>query len=57
LQEYYSRFRDTNASTDDFIRVAEEVSGEELGEFFQGWLFEAELPDIPEEGWLREDFE
>jgi aminopeptidase N len=57
LQAYYQRFRDSNASTDDFIAVAEEASGEELGDFFEAWLFRVELPDIPEAGLYREDFE
>jgi aminopeptidase N len=48
LREYASRYRDSNASTDDFIGVAEEVSGQELDDLFQAWLFEAELPELSE---------
>ncbi|HRW10337.1 MAG TPA: hypothetical protein P5121_34775 [Caldilineaceae bacterium] len=35
--------------------MAEAVSGEELTDFFNGWLFAEELPDIPELGLIRED--
>jgi aminopeptidase N len=37
LRTYTERFRYGNASTADFITVAEEVSGQELGEFFDAW--------------------
>jgi aminopeptidase N len=42
-----ARFQDSNASTQDFIAVAEEVSGQELDEFFGAWLAAAELPPLP----------
>jgi aminopeptidase N len=48
LRTYYERFQYSHASTDDFIAVAEEVSGEDLGEFFDGWLFSDEIPPMPE---------
>jgi len=48
LQTYYDRFKYANATTDDFIRVAEQVSGEQLDDLFNAWLFQPELPDIPE---------
>jgi aminopeptidase N len=50
LREFFSRYRDANASTGDFIALAEEISGRELDDFFQEWLFETDLPDIPELG-------
>ncbi|MDG2396031.1 MAG: M1 family metallopeptidase [Flavobacteriaceae bacterium] len=39
IQEYYKRYRDINASTDDFKRVVEEVSGKDLSVFFKQWLY------------------
>jgi aminopeptidase N len=48
LQTYAERYKNGNASTEDFISVVEEVSGEDLGEFFEGWLYEEALPAIPE---------
>jgi aminopeptidase N len=48
LQTYVKRYSGGNASTEDFIAVAEEVSGEDLTDFFQAWLYEEDLPPIPE---------
>jgi aminopeptidase N len=50
LQTYTSRYRDSNASTQDFINVAEEVSGQQLEDFFQAWLYDEAMPGIPEMG-------
>jgi aminopeptidase N len=38
IRDYYQRYRDSNASTDDFRRVMEENSGADLGWFFEQWL-------------------
>jgi aminopeptidase N len=38
IREYYRRFRDANASTEDFRRVMEAASGADLGWFFAQWL-------------------
>lgn len=38
IREYYGRYRDKNVSTDDFRRVMEEVSGQDLSGFFRQWL-------------------
>lgn len=46
LRSYADRYQYGNASTDDFITLAEEISGEELREFFDAWLYSADLPDI-----------
>jgi aminopeptidase N len=48
LSGYFARYRDSNASTEDFIAMAEETGGQDLGDFFQAWLYETVLPDIPE---------
>ncbi|HUB77380.1 MAG TPA: M1 family metallopeptidase [Bryobacteraceae bacterium] len=50
IREYYRRYRDSNASTADFRRVMEEVSGADLGWFFQQWLYRAGSP-VVEGGW------
>ncbi|MEZ4870328.1 MAG: M1 family metallopeptidase [Caldilineaceae bacterium] len=47
IRTYYDRYKGGNASTADFIAVAEEVSGEDLGDFFQAWLYGAEIPPMP----------
>jgi aminopeptidase N len=48
LRTYTERYRYGNASTADFIAVAEEVSGQDLGEFFDAWLYAEDIPAIPE---------
>ena len=50
IREYYRRFRDSNASTADFRKVMEEVSGADLGWFFKQWLYRAGSP-VVEGGW------
>ncbi len=50
LKTYYARHADGNATTDDFIAVAEEVSGQDLKQFFTDWLYSGVLPPIPEMG-------
>ena len=45
LRTWYGQYRYGNASTDDFIEVAERVSGQDLGEFFQVWLYEPGKPE------------
>jgi aminopeptidase N len=47
LRTYYDRYKFGNAVTDDFITVAEEVSGKDLGDFFQAWLYDEQLPPLP----------
>ena len=46
IREYYRRYRDSNASTEDFRRVMEEVSGADLGWFFRQWLYRPGSPAI-----------
>jgi hypothetical protein len=48
LRAYVEQYRYGVATTDDFIALAEEVSGEDLGDFFAAWLYDAAMPDIPE---------
>lgn len=47
LRVYLDRFAGANASTDDFITVAEEVSGSDLAAFFDAWLLDPVLPELP----------
>jgi len=50
IREYYRRYRDRNASTADFEKVMEEVSGQDLGWFFRQWMYRAGSP-VVEGGW------
>jgi aminopeptidase N len=47
LRTYLERYKYGNAGTEEFIAVAEEVSGQELSAFFDSWLMQTELPDWP----------
>lgn len=47
LQTYYLRHKNGNVRTEDFIHVAEEISGHELGVFFESWLYSEDLAPIP----------
>jgi aminopeptidase N len=47
LQTYAERFRYKNASTEDFIALAEEIGGQELDGLFQAWLYAEEKPPFP----------
>jgi aminopeptidase N len=50
LKTYQERYAQGNASTEDFIAVAEEVSGELLDDLFEAWLYDEQLPPMPELG-------
>jgi aminopeptidase N len=47
LSTYASTFKDRNASTADFIAVAERVSGTTLGPLFSAWLDAPDQPALP----------
>lgn len=53
LQAYYRRYRNQNASTSDFRAVMEDVSGQDLGWFFDQWTRRAGHPVV--EGLWRYD--
>ena len=46
IRTYYSRFRNQTAVTDDFRRVAEEISQRDLAIFFHQWLYRPDLPQL-----------
>jgi aminopeptidase N len=47
LRTYLERYKYGNAGTEEFIAVAEEVSGQELSVFFDSWLMQTDLPEFP----------
>ena len=47
LRTYFDRFNGESVTTDDFVGVAEDVSGQQLDELFIDWLVELELPPFP----------
>jgi aminopeptidase N len=46
IREYYQRYRDRNASTDDFRQVMEQASGQQLAWFFDQWLTRPGMPVV-----------
>jgi tetratricopeptide (TPR) repeat protein len=46
LQEYYKRYAGRSASIADFRRICEEISGRDLGWFFDYFLRDTEIPEI-----------
>jgi len=50
IREYYRRYRNGNATTNDLRRVMEEASGEDLAGFFDQWLTRPQSPSF-EGGW------
>jgi aminopeptidase N len=47
LRTYAERYRNGNASTADFVAVAEETSGKQLDALFDAWLYGDGLPPLP----------
>ena len=48
LQTYAARYHNSNATTADFVALAEEISGTELQALVAAWLYDEALPEIPE---------
>lgn len=47
LRAYYDRFKYGNATTTDFISIASEVSGQDLNDLLQAWLYNEKVPPKP----------
>jgi aminopeptidase N len=47
LTTWTSEHRNGNADTDDLIALAERLSGKDLNEFFQAWLYRTDKPARP----------
>ncbi len=48
LRTYHDRFAYGNATTEDFVAVVADITGEDLTDLFVAWLFDPIMPDIPE---------
>ncbi|MGW1212899.1 M1 family metallopeptidase [Streptomyces sp. NPDC002499] len=44
---FLARFRNSSATTDDYIAVASEVSGQDLSGFLRDWLYGTKTPRMP----------
>ncbi|HEV7978888.1 hypothetical protein [Amycolatopsis sp.] len=61
-QSFVDRFRDRAASTQDYVDVANQVSGRDLTAYFHDWLYSPITPPMPghpdwhsaptEKGWV-----
>jgi aminopeptidase N len=47
LQTYFERYKSGNATTEDFLVVVNEVSGKDLTNLLDSWLYSEKLPSIP----------
>lgn len=47
LKTYAERYKYGNSTTADFIQTAEEVSGKDLDDLFNTWLYDEKLPPLP----------
>jgi aminopeptidase N len=46
ISTYYTTYRNSNASTEDFEKIMESVSGQDLHNFFHQWLYTPGHPSI-----------
>jgi aminopeptidase N len=53
IRDYYRRYMNATASTEDFRQVMEQASGQDLRPFFQQWLHRSGVPSL--EGTWRYD--
>jgi aminopeptidase N len=44
---FYDTFHGRSASTQDYLDVAQRLSGRDLGAFFHDWLYTAKTPVMP----------
>jgi peptidase M1-like protein len=44
MRDFYARYAGKSASTEDFRRVAQRYAGEDLGWFFDQWVYRSEIP-------------
>jgi aminopeptidase N len=46
LRQFYTTWKFRKAGTDDFRRMMEKVSGQDLTSFFDGWIYGSAVPEI-----------
>ncbi len=50
IDTWLTRFADSAATTDDFLAVVDEITGDEGGSVMRAWIFDDEMPAFPAEG-------
>ena len=51
VRKYVDDFGGKSVTTADFVQIVESVSGADLEDFFDSWLFGTPMPDLPCEGY------
>lgn len=46
IRQYYAQYKNGIATTEDFQKVAENISGKDLSVFFKQWLYRAGQPEL-----------
>lgn len=46
-RNWVKKHRDSNATTEDFVRLASQAAGRDLTSFFEGWLYGEKTPPMP----------
>lgn len=46
LKKFYNQYKNANAATEDFIEIANLVSGKDLQSFFNQWLYRTDIPKL-----------
>jgi len=46
IRTYYETYRDSDVTTEEFIALANQVSGEDLTAFFDSWLYQRDVPEV-----------
>lgn len=55
LQTYFLTYKNKNVVSSEFIEICENVSGQDLQQFFQQWIFEPGLPTLEYSWFVNED--
>ncbi|HIP48199.1 MAG TPA: M1 family peptidase [Lutibacter sp.] len=46
LRNFYSQYKNSNASTEDFIEIVNSVTQQDLNSFFDQWLYRTDIPTL-----------
>lgn len=51
IRTYYEKYKYSTATTPDFVRICEEISGKDLGVFFDQWVYTGKGRPVIEYSW------
>ncbi len=55
LQTWFETYKHQNAVTSEFKAMAEQISGQDLGQFFDQWIFGSGIPSVEYSVWNNPD--